>query len=67
MKELRIEYPEELGPVQIDLRVNVGQRVKAGDFIALVETEKASQELEAFEPFILLRIEPHGAWLHPPN
>ena len=58
MKELRLEYPEDLGPVEVELRIKIGDAVKRGDIFALISTDKATLELEAFEPFTLRAIRP---------
>jgi len=58
MKELRLEYPGDGTPIEIDLRIKPGDHVNAGDIIAVLTTDKAVQELEAFEPFTLREIRP---------
>ena len=50
MRELPLDTPDA---GRVVLRIKIGDRVKVGDIIADVETEKASQELEAFESFTL--------------
>jgi len=38
---------------RVVLRIKIGDRIAVGDIIADVETDKASQELQAFESFTL--------------
>jgi hypothetical protein len=56
MKELRLEYPEEFRDVSFEWRVREGDTVRPGDLLAVVSTDKASQELEAFDSMRLLEI-----------
>ena len=55
MRELLFEYPDNLH-VEIEWKVQPGNRVKPGDIIGVAESEKATQELEAFEPMLVLEI-----------
>jgi len=56
VKELRIEYPEDAGRIEIELRVNVGDVLRPGDLVGVVTNENATQEVEAFESVRIVAI-----------
>jgi pyruvate/2-oxoglutarate dehydrogenase complex dihydrolipoamide acyltransferase (E2) component len=49
MGEWRLESPFGGQAFQIELRVKEGDQVKPGDIIAILETDSATAEIEAFE------------------
>jgi pyruvate/2-oxoglutarate dehydrogenase complex dihydrolipoamide acyltransferase (E2) component len=48
IRDLLIEPPPDAGPSNVELRVAAGDHIEMGDIIAIVETDKATQEVEAF-------------------
>jgi pyruvate/2-oxoglutarate dehydrogenase complex dihydrolipoamide acyltransferase (E2) component len=49
MSEWRLEPPANGPEFEIELRIKEGDRVRPGDVIAIVTSDKATQEMEAFE------------------
>jgi len=56
MMEQRLEFPDDGRCYQIELRVRAGDSVKPGDMLAMIESDKATQELEAFEAMRIVTI-----------
>ncbi|HVT80661.1 MAG TPA: lipoyl domain-containing protein [Phycisphaerae bacterium] len=56
MMEQRLEFPDDGRSYQLELRVKAGDSVKPGDVLALIESDKATQELEAFEAMRIVAI-----------
>ena len=46
-REIVIELPAIAGPLQVELRFAVGDRILRGDTLAVIETDRATQELDA--------------------
>ncbi len=49
----------------VELHVKLGDRVKKGDLVAVVESEKASFEVEAFSEGVVISLP--GRWGIPPQ
>jgi biotin carboxyl carrier protein len=58
MREIRIEPPLDFnGKFDIDLKVKVGDRLRPGVVVAILETEKTTQELESYDTAVVVGVE----------
>ena len=64
MREVRLEPPEGHRAMRVELRVQAGDRVEPGDIIGVIELDRASQELEAYESMRIVRITPTSRGYH---
>jgi hypothetical protein len=58
MREIRIEPPLDFnGRFDIELKVKEGDRLQPGTIVAILETERATQELESYDAAMVVGVE----------